>query len=429
MGVRSLIGSSSSFGRSVARARATVCTRSSRSTSLIRSCRRASSSPARTATSRWASTGPVSTPASTTCTVAPGHRHAGGQGVADGVRPGEGRQQRGMGVDQPAAERVEHGRADDLHEAGGDDQVGLDTRRARPPARGPRRPRSGWSGSGAHEGRQAPAAGVLEARGVAGRCRRRRRPPGRPGRRSRPAGPRTATRSRTAGRRSGPARWAALRTRPPTLARGSAPASGGRPSAERPPAGDGRRDRRGDPALRGHRDAGRQRPGARPGPAPPSPSEPPATQTRTPLTTPSSTPASEPGQPGDDRSAVLVAEPAADRPPRRRVRRSPAPPATRRRSAARPGCRAARPAAGRAGTAPSVTPCTDTRVPEPTKKPGPAASPSTAAAAFGSSSTPRPSRPSAPGGRAAEGAGEGRVPVGVGRPARRRRRRCTAPAR
>ena len=30
-----------------------------------------------------------------------------------------------MGVDQPAAERVEHGRADDLHEPGRDDQVGL----------------------------------------------------------------------------------------------------------------------------------------------------------------------------------------------------------------------------------------------------------------------------------------------------------------
>ena len=120
-------------------ARATVCTRSSRSTSLIRSCSRASSSPGRTATSRWASTGPVSTPASTTCTRRTRHGRAGGQGVADGVRSRERRQQGRVGVDQPAAERVEHGRADDLHEAGRDDQVGLVRRRVRRPARGPRR--------------------------------------------------------------------------------------------------------------------------------------------------------------------------------------------------------------------------------------------------------------------------------------------------
>ena len=88
-------------------AAATVSTRSSRSTILIRSCRRrlvvAGAAPA---TSRWASTGPVSTPASTTCTVAPVTVDAGGQGVAHGVRAGEGRQQRRVGVDQPAAERA-----------------------------------------------------------------------------------------------------------------------------------------------------------------------------------------------------------------------------------------------------------------------------------------------------------------------------------
>ena len=114
-------------------------------------------------------------PASTTCTVAPGHGHAGGQGVADGVRPRERRQQRGMGVDQPAAERVEDGGADDLHEAGRDDQVRARARRARPPARGPRR------------------------RGRGGRRARRRRS-GRPRRRacSRPAASRSPPTATTA---------------------------------------------------------------------------------------------------------------------------------------------------------------------------------------------------------------------------------------
>ena len=51
---------------------------------------------------------------------------------------------------------------------------------------------------------------------------------------------------------------------------------------------------------------------------------------------------------------------------------------------------------GSAGTEPSVTPCTETSVPLPTVKPGPAARPSTAAAALGRSSTQSPSRPSAP---------------------------------
>ena len=66
-------------------------------------------------------------------------RHPGGQRVADGVRAREGRQQGRVGVDQAAAERAEHRRADQLHEAGGDDEVRLEGARARRPGRGPRR--------------------------------------------------------------------------------------------------------------------------------------------------------------------------------------------------------------------------------------------------------------------------------------------------
>jgi hypothetical protein len=70
-----------------------------------------------------------------------------------------------VGVDQPAAERVEDGGTDDLHEARGDDQVGLEGgqfggQRAIPGSA------VGVVGNGAHERRQAPAPGVLEALGV-----------------------------------------------------------------------------------------------------------------------------------------------------------------------------------------------------------------------------------------------------------------------
>ena len=94
------------------------------------------------------------------------HGRAGGQGVPDGVRSGEGRQQGGVGVDQPAAERVEDGWADDLHEAGGDDQVGLDGGEFGGQGAVPGGA-VGVVGDGADERRQAAASGVLEALGVA----------------------------------------------------------------------------------------------------------------------------------------------------------------------------------------------------------------------------------------------------------------------
>ena len=52
-----------------------------------------------------------------------GHRHAGGQGVARPVEPGEGRQQRRVHVEDPAAEGRQHGRADQPQVAGEDHDV------------------------------------------------------------------------------------------------------------------------------------------------------------------------------------------------------------------------------------------------------------------------------------------------------------------
>jgi hypothetical protein len=53
-----------------------------------------------------------------------GHRDAVGERVADGVRAGEGRQERGVRVDDPAAEGLEHARADQSHVAGQHDDIG-----------------------------------------------------------------------------------------------------------------------------------------------------------------------------------------------------------------------------------------------------------------------------------------------------------------
>jgi hypothetical protein len=53
-----------------------------------------------------------------------GDRDAVPERIADGVRPGERRQQRRMRVQDPPAIGVEHGRPDDPHVAGEHDQVG-----------------------------------------------------------------------------------------------------------------------------------------------------------------------------------------------------------------------------------------------------------------------------------------------------------------
>ena len=105
----------------------------------------------------------MSTPGVDQVHVAAGHLHAGGQRVADRVRAGEGRQQRGVGVDHPAAERVEERGAEDLHEARGDHEVGLvrgDGVGQRDVPGGP----VGVVAQRAGEGGDAAAAGVLEAR-------------------------------------------------------------------------------------------------------------------------------------------------------------------------------------------------------------------------------------------------------------------------
>ena len=320
---------------------------------LIRSCRRASSSPGRTATSRWASTGPVSTPASTTCTVAPVTGAPGGQGVADGVRPGERRQQRGVGVDQPAAERARATAGPTIFmKPGRDDQVRVGARRARRPARGPtRRGRGGraprtrrWAGRGGGRA-PAPAASrslptattVGRVAGVVGRGQQGGAQRARPGEQDgdpRPLGGQRCGHARDPIRTPSSSRLAARRepleaaVQPSDRQRATVAATRRRSRSARPP-------RCPSPAA-----------GAPTWARPPSPRDAAGDPRRaTPLTTPSSTPASEPGQAGDHRSAVRRRRTSGRPCGRRRARRSPAPPATRRRSAARPGCRAARPAA------------------------------------------------------------------------------------
>jgi len=47
-----------------------------------------------------------------------------GEGIAHGVGTGEGRQQGGVGVDDPPAEGVDESRSEHAHEAGADDPIG-----------------------------------------------------------------------------------------------------------------------------------------------------------------------------------------------------------------------------------------------------------------------------------------------------------------
>ena len=111
--------------RSAVTSCATVSTSSSRSTTLMRSCSLASSSPGGTGDLALRDDRPGVDARVDQVHGAPVTLHAGGQRVAHGVRAGERRQQRRVGVDQPAAERLEDRRADELHEAGRDDQVRL----------------------------------------------------------------------------------------------------------------------------------------------------------------------------------------------------------------------------------------------------------------------------------------------------------------
>ena len=84
-----------------------------------------SSSPARIGTASWATIGPPSRVASTRWTVAPGDRDSGGERVAHRMRAGERRQERRMGVEDPARERRQRRPAEDPQVAGQDDEIGL----------------------------------------------------------------------------------------------------------------------------------------------------------------------------------------------------------------------------------------------------------------------------------------------------------------
>ena len=99
----------------------------------------------------------MSTPSSTKWTVTPGHLDARLQRLADRVEAGEVGQQRGVDVDDAVAEAGDEGRAEQLHVAGEDDEVGAP--RLDPVA---------------HRGVAGRPVGVLVARG---RPRSRPRPP------------------------------------------------------------------------------------------------------------------------------------------------------------------------------------------------------------------------------------------------------------
>ena len=189
--------------------RPTESTSICRSATLIRSCSDSTVSSSSTGTTVCATIGPVSTPAVDDEERGAGDLHAVGERVGRAVHARERRQQRGVGVDVAAGVALEEGLAGQLHEAGGDDQVGLVL--------------ADGVGHGQvpvlagvvvldplHEGRDARPA----RRARAPRCRRgrrRRRPPRRrtPGRRRRRAGPGGWCRCRTRARRGARAqRWA-----------------------------------------------------------------------------------------------------------------------------------------------------------------------------------------------------------------------------
>ena len=80
--------------------------------------------PPEPATSRCRITGPVSTPSSTKWTVTPVVSTPASSAWPIASRPGEGGQQGGVDVDDAVAEAGDEGRAEQLHVAGEDDEVG-----------------------------------------------------------------------------------------------------------------------------------------------------------------------------------------------------------------------------------------------------------------------------------------------------------------
>ena len=152
------------FGRRPATGRVAsrwmMSTSSSRSATLIRSCRTSTVSSSRDRHRHLVQDHP-----GVDAGVDQEHRRAGDldpvrQRVPRSVHAGEGRQQRRVGVDHPAAERGEEGRPDQLHEAGADHQV---RRVRRDLARSAPRPsRSGSGGrprAGRRSGRRPPRPG------------------------------------------------------------------------------------------------------------------------------------------------------------------------------------------------------------------------------------------------------------------------------
>ena len=114
-----------SMPRVPAAAMATTRGSSRCSTAWMRAPSDARSSEGSTGTASWATIGPPSSVSSTRCTVTPGDRDPRRERVVDGVEPRERRQQRGMDVDDAAAEGAEGVGAEDAQEAGEDDDVRL----------------------------------------------------------------------------------------------------------------------------------------------------------------------------------------------------------------------------------------------------------------------------------------------------------------
>ena len=163
--------------------RATVEGRSRCSTAWIRSWSARSSSPAMTGTASWARIGPASRSAVTTWTVHPVTRTPAREGVANGMRARERRQEARMDVEDPARVRRQDLGTDEAHVAGQDDEVGPSAgehvseglrpcRRARRRSRAPlRRPRRSPGSRGRRRrGRVAPPSSPRPA--AAARARR-----------------------------------------------------------------------------------------------------------------------------------------------------------------------------------------------------------------------------------------------------------------
>ena len=92
----------------------------------------------------------------------PGLGRAGGERVLDGVRPGEGGQQRRVDVDDPAREALEEARPQQVHVAGADDELDAVRRRASRPSR--RRARRGRGSRRARRRRSAMPAALRRGR-------------------------------------------------------------------------------------------------------------------------------------------------------------------------------------------------------------------------------------------------------------------------